>query len=174
MVEQKKRQIIVNEQDEVIGYKYRSDMTYDDIYRVSALWLTNSDGDILLAQRSFSKKNGPGLWGPAVAGTLDEGETYVENIIKETKEEIGLDVTAEQFIEGPKTSPHSASDRKYFGQWYLLMLDQDADDFTLQEDEVAQVAWFTMAELSQALQERPEEFVESMPFYADLLCKQTS
>jgi len=43
-----------------------------------------------LAQRSFNKTHNPGQWGPAVAGTNDEGETYESNIIKEAEEEIVL------------------------------------------------------------------------------------
>ncbi len=84
--------IVVDENDKEIGVKERSKITHDDIYRVSGLWLTNSKGEILLAQRSFNKPrdNDPGKWGPAVAGTVDEDETYKENIQKEIKEELGL------------------------------------------------------------------------------------
>ncbi len=81
---------IVNEQDEIIGYKDRKDRNLVDITRVSALWITNEDGEILLAQRGLNKTHSPGLWGPAVAGTVEEGETYESNIIKEAEEEIGL------------------------------------------------------------------------------------
>lgn len=83
-------QIIVNEQDEEIGVKHRHDITSDDIYRVSALWIENSHGDVLMSQRGFMKRNNPGKWSAAVAGTIDEGESYSENIYKEAEEEIGL------------------------------------------------------------------------------------
>jgi len=59
--------IIVNEQDEIIGYKPRREITPEDIYRVSALWIENSKWEILLAQRGFMKTNGPGKWWAAVA-----------------------------------------------------------------------------------------------------------
>lgn len=49
--------VIVNDQDEVIGHKERGTIAQDDIYRVSALWVTNSNGDILLAQRHHTKKH---------------------------------------------------------------------------------------------------------------------
>jgi isopentenyldiphosphate isomerase len=50
---------IVNLDDEIIGYKERSEITLQDIYRVSALWIENSKGEILLAQRGFMKKHNP-------------------------------------------------------------------------------------------------------------------
>ena len=74
--------IIDNENDEIIGYKNINALNQSDIYRTSALWIKNSKGDIFLAQRAFSKKHSPGKWGPAVAGTIEKGETYYTNIIQ--------------------------------------------------------------------------------------------
>ena len=87
---------IVNEQDEIIEYKDIRNRNPKEICRVSAIWLVDSDGNILLAQRAFSKKVDPGKWGPSVAGTVEKGETYEENIIKESKEEIGLTKNTEE------------------------------------------------------------------------------
>ena len=47
---------IVNEQDEIIGYKERNDLDTKDIIRVTGLWVTSSEGDILLARRALIKK----------------------------------------------------------------------------------------------------------------------
>lgn len=58
--------VIVDDNDIVIGLKDRSEIKSLDIYRVSALWVVNNEGDVLLAQRAFNKKNNPGKWGPAV------------------------------------------------------------------------------------------------------------
>src|SRR3989338_6686941 len=86
-----KQQIpIVNDRDVGIGYKFREEITKEDIYRVSALWVTNSQVMILLAKRALTKKNSPGEWGPAVSGTVDKGETYEGNIYREAEEELGL------------------------------------------------------------------------------------
>jgi len=62
---------IVNEDDEIIWEKDRSDVTQDDIYRVSALEVRNSKGDFLLAQRGFLKRKWPWKRSVAVAGTVD-------------------------------------------------------------------------------------------------------
>ncbi|MFA6422790.1 MAG: NUDIX domain-containing protein, partial [Candidatus Buchananbacteria bacterium] len=82
--------IIVNENDEAIGHKERNELDFSDIYRVSGLWITNLKGEILLAQRAFTKNHDPGKWGPAAAGTVEEGEDYETNILKEAEEELGL------------------------------------------------------------------------------------
>ena len=46
---------------------------------------------IVERQTAFDKKYDPGKWGPSAAGTVEEGETYQSNIIKELQEEIGLE-----------------------------------------------------------------------------------
>ena len=74
--------IIVNEKDEVIGSKPRDDRNQTDIIRVSGLLVFNPKGEVLLSRRGLNKINDPGKWGPSVAGTVEEGETYASNIIK--------------------------------------------------------------------------------------------
>lgn len=150
--------VIVNDQDEVIGHKERGTIVQADIYRVSALWVTNSRGDILLAQRKFTKKHDPGKWGPAVAGTIDQGETYESNIVKEAEEEIGL--TNVKPALGPKR--RVTGEHNYFCQWYTLVIDKPADDLVIQEDEVEQVKWFTRSELEGELHEHPERYLDGM------------
>jgi isopentenyl-diphosphate Delta-isomerase len=150
--------IIVNEQDEIIGHKLRGTLQPNDIYRVSALWLRNSRGDILLAQRSFTKRHDPGKWGPAVAGTVEKGEAYLENIIKETAEEIG--VTKLEFIEGPKQ--RMRGQHNYFTQWYRATLDQPAEAFIIQKNEVERVWWFSRAELKRELRDHPENYLAGL------------
>lgn len=81
---------IVNEQDEVIEYKDRENITNEDIIRITNVWITDENGDILLEQRSFKKKNSPGKWSAAVAGTVEKGETYESNAYKELAEEVGI------------------------------------------------------------------------------------
>jgi isopentenyldiphosphate isomerase len=119
----KPRVIIVNDQDEIIGYKERGTVQLEDIYRVSALWVTNSQGDILLAQRSFNKKHHPGGWGPAVAGTVDEDESYEENIIKEATEEVGLKDIKPQKSKKVRVTL-ATGDHNHFTQWFTLVVDK--------------------------------------------------
>lgn len=159
------RIVVVNDQDEIIGHKERGTLTREDIYRVSALWVTNSNGDILLAQRKFTKKHDPGKWGPAVAGTVDEDETYEDNIIKEAEEEIGLaDIKP---TIGPKR--RVSEEYNYFCQWYMLVVNKPAKDFTIQEEEVEQVKWLTREELERELKDHPESYLDSMGWDMDNL-----
>jgi len=154
----KPRIIIVDENDEIIGYKARGTLKSEDIYRVSYLWLTNTKGQVLLARRAFTKSHHPGKWGPAVAGTIEEGETYDSNIIKEAEEELGL--KGFKFTKGIKQRKPGKYD--YFSQQYLLTADIEIDQFKVQEEEVAEIKWFSKAELASELKRKPDEFLKSM------------
>ncbi|MGM5488507.1 MAG: NUDIX hydrolase [Nanobdellota archaeon] len=151
--------IIVNENDEIIGSKERGTLNQSDIYRVSALWIQNSNGEILLAQRSFNKRNNPGKWGPAVAGTIDEGESYESNIVKEAEEEIGL-----KNQEFQKSFHHFRDgEHKHFTQWFFALVDKKIEEFTIQEEEVEKIKWFTKEELLNELKNSPEKFLKVIP-----------
>lgn len=149
---------VVDESDNIICYKERDEVEEGDIYRVSSLWITNSSGQVLLARRAYTKKHDPGVWGPAVAGTVEEGETYEINIYKEAEEELGI--TGVQFDLGEykrKFGKHN-----YFSQSYFVVLDWEIDRFTLQKEEVAEVKWFAVSELEELLKSNPNEFLQTL------------
>jgi isopentenyldiphosphate isomerase len=166
-----KQQIqIVDDSDNLIAHKARADVDpAKDIYRVAALWLTNSSGDVLIAQRKFTKESNPGKWGPAVAGTVDEGETYEINIYKEAEEEIGL--TGVTFQIGPKLRAYEP--RNHFTQWYTAQVDRAADSFVIQEEEVEAVKWISQAELIRDVGVNPDRYITSMGETMEILTKGT-
>lgn len=147
---------IVNEQDELIEYKDIDERKDGEICRVSALWVTNEKGDVLLAKRASTKKRDPGVWGPAVAGTVEEGETYESNIIKESAEEIGLI----NFIPKEERKMRRSTSHEYFCQWYSVEVNSEYT-FTRREDEVDEIKWFTKDEILKLFSENPNMFVPS-------------
>lgn len=150
--------IMVDKNDDVIGLKERNFVGAGDVYRVSALWITNSNGDILLAQRAFTKKNDPGKWGPSVSGTIEEGESYDDNIIKEISEEIGLNLTIDNLQKGPKLFRNRKSG-DCFCQLYFYKTDKQISEFIIQKVEVEQIKWFKKDELRKIILDKPEMFL---------------
>ncbi len=151
---------IVDSDDNVIGSKPRDQIDYSkDIYRSAALWLTNSKNQVLIAQRKLTKKKDPGMWGPAVAGTVEHNETYESNIYKEAEEEIGL--AGETFDLGPKQ--FEDKERKHFIQWFTCNLDKEIDTFQIQEDEVEKIVWIDKEALIIDVRQNPQKYVPAMP-----------
>lgn len=163
--------LIVNDQDEVIGSKERSEIDYlHDIYRVSALWVINSKDEVLIAQRKLTKDKDPGKWGPSVAGTIEENEDYDSNIYKEAEEEIGLiDVMFERLEKTRLYEP-----RNSFTQWYIGRNDNEINEFTIQEDEVEQLAWISRDELIKSVTTQPEKYIPAMNIAVEVLSKGVS
>ncbi len=151
---------IVDENDQLVGHKDRSEIDHkNDIYRATALWVSNSQGEVLIAQRKLTKENDPGKWGPAVSGTVDESETYKDNVYKEAEEEIGL--VDEAFKEGPKIRVTNSTN--FFCQCFSAKLDKEIEEFRLQKEEVEQVKWLSIDELERDVSDKANKYVPTMP-----------
>ena len=151
--------IVVDDGDKAIGSKTRDVVDRENLrYRISTLWIKNSKGESLLARRAYTKRHDPGKWGPAVAGTNAEGESYLDNIVKEAREELGLEGL--QFKLGPKTK----SDGRYphFTQLFFCIVDRPIKGFHMQTDEVAEIKWFSDDELKEEIKKKPVEFLKGM------------
>ena len=67
---------IVDKSDNIIEHKERDKVTGEDIRRITHVWVFNNNKEFLIAKRQPTKRISPNKWGPAVTGTLEEGETY--------------------------------------------------------------------------------------------------
>lgn len=157
---------IVNEQDEFLYFKDFYEATRDEIRQITRLHVFNSAGEYLLAQRQKGKILEPGVWGPTVAGTVDEGETYEINVVKETKEELGLTGLDIQFIK--KYYQHGPNGKRYCAV-FTATTDQRAEDLTLQEEEVADARFVSLPELFAWYDRSPEDFTKSFGETIELL-----
>ena len=100
--------------------------------------IRNSKGEFLMQKRSISKG---GDWG-VTGGHPKSGETHLEGIVTEIKEELGLDFSNETFVEFD-----SGCDGKDCYKMYLVNKDLDLKDAKIQEEELTEVRWFSMDEL---------------------------
>ena len=100
--------------------------------------IRNSNGEFLMQKRVESKG---GDWG-VTGGHPKSGETPIEGIITEVKEELGLDFSKENFIEYD-----SGCDGKDCYKMYFVTKDININDITIQQEELTEVRWFTMDEL---------------------------
>ena len=124
--------------------------------------MKDKDNNMLLAQRGFNKKRDPGLWGPAVAGSVEEGETYESNIIKEAEEEIGL--VGIKPVLGSKSLRHTS--HRYFAQRFFVTVPHDYP-FVKEEGKVETLKWFSKDELLNLIKENPDMFLPSFKSYQD-------
>lgn len=114
---------------------------------VVCVWIRNSKGQILLTLRSRNKKQFPGLW-EGLGGSAQAGETSLESVVREVKEEIGLEFSPERFTLLTRLLEKTA-----LVDIYELRTDFAAEDLILQSEEVDEARWATVEELQQIIAE---------------------
>ncbi len=152
----KPKVIIVDEKDNVIGYKERDDRNQHDIIRIAGIWIENEKNEVLIAQRSFDKNNDPGKWGPAAAGTLEEGESYESNVLKEVEEEIGISLY-NSHVEFLGAFFEETSHKYFVGTFYTKI--NSNTKFVLQAEEVESVKWISWEKLEKDILENPDNYL---------------
>lgn len=121
------------------------------LHRTSHVWIARrKDGkvQILLQKRAKHKSSFPGCYDISSAGHIPAGDSYEVSALRELEEELGVQAKAEELIY--------CGDRKviwdavFFGKEFhdrqisrvfLLWLDREERDFTIQEEEVDSVLW---------------------------------
>ena len=86
---------IVDEQGVVIGSATRRDCHSGSmkLHPVVHLHVIDGDGRILLQRRSDDKDIQPGRWDTAVGGHVDYGEDVHDALMREAREELGIDAS---------------------------------------------------------------------------------
>jgi len=105
--------------------------------------IRNSNGKFLMQRRSTDKG---GDWG-VTGGHPKAGETPLEGIISEVREELGLDFSKEKFIEYD-----SGCDGVDCYKMYFVNKDISLNDIKIQEEELSEVRWFSMEELKHMVE----------------------
>lgn len=122
------------------------------LHRTSHVWILrmkNNQLQILLQKRSATKDSYPHCYDISSAGHIPAGVDFIASALRELHEELGYKAKAEELIYCGKRrfQFHAVFHGKDFydnqlSHIYTLWLDQEADKFTLQKDEVEEVRWF--------------------------------
>ena len=129
-----------------IGVKERIQASKDkDIYKIVYLWIINKENQILLQKRAITKKSNPGKWDCAAAGHVLAGETSIEAIKREAKEEINLNIHENdlKLIYSGK----GKDDKIQFHDVFLLRSNININEINLQKEEVEDVKFFKVNQL---------------------------
>lgn len=86
--------IVVDRDDNILGYKTRYECHHDKtfIHRAVGALIFDDAGRALLQKRSMTKDMEPGLWGISAAGHVTRGQADEEAVHRELQEELGIDM----------------------------------------------------------------------------------
>ena len=96
----------------------------------------NSRNEMLIQQRTANKRYYPGLWDVTVGGGAVAGDTSSLAAEREVQEELGLRV----HLNGRRPD-FTMTYHDTFDDYYVVEMDVDPADLTLQEEEVQAAAW---------------------------------
>lgn len=126
--------------------KERHDLE-DGEYRLSVFtWIINSNNEILIQQRTKTTKKFPNIWGASSAGGNSEGETIIDTAIRETKEEIDVDIKKEELIY-----IGNYKRKNDFVEVFLVNKDIDINALKINPKEVQAIKWVTINEFENML-----------------------
>ena len=129
-------------------------------YRQSVnVWIMNSKGEFLIQKRSPNKKSWPNIWS-VTAGTGNIGETTLQTVIRECKEELSIDVN----IDNLELMMTIKSKHTFTDVW-LLREDIQIETIKLQAEEVTDVMWVSSNELKEMI--KSEKITSNVILYFD-------
>lgn len=125
-------------------------------HKAVVVFIINSKKQVLLQRRSPNKKMWPNMWDITAGGHVLAGEFGFQAIIREAKEELGLDLNKNDmtFI-GPSISTNIKGDitNNHFNEYYIARKDIDETELKLQEEEVAEVKWIDKDEIIEKIKD---------------------
>ena len=124
-------------------------------HRAVYAFLIDNNFNILLQKRSKNKKLWPNKWDVTVGGHVDEGEIGRQTIIRECREELGIDVKENEIkYLVSSTSVYEKNNylNKHYDECYLILKDVDITKLKLQKEEVSDVQYFSKDELLERIE----------------------
>ena len=106
-------------------------------------WIINSEGKFLVQRRALTKKNNPGKWS-STNGLVQLEESAIETVIRETKEELGIDINPNQILLYKK---NQIAGEHLLVDIFITHIDISLDDIIIQENEVDMVNFVSLDEL---------------------------
>lgn len=127
---------------------YKGEQIPEGRYIVVVLvFIQNSKGKFLIQKRSEIKNGKYATTG----GHCKTGESSIQGIITEVKEELGLDIKEDelQLYHGGK----SKKQRVFWDDYYIKMDIPNIEKLKLQKEEVESVCWLTENEIEKLMKE---------------------
>lgn len=129
----------------------RGEQLPDNLYHlVVHVWIKNKDGKYLISQRSANRPNCPLMW-ECVGGSVLQGEDSRQGAVRETMEEVGVDLS-DSCGNIVFSKVRKIVDSRKFNDILDVWLFEYDGDITLSNattDEVVQSKWLDYAQIKE-------------------------
>lgn len=132
-------------------------------HRTVYAFIIDKKGNVLLQKRSANKKMWPNMWDVTVGGHVDSNEFGRQALIREVKEELGIDIKDDEIkylIGSTSISKKENIIDKHYNECYLITKEIDIEKIDLQNEEVSEVKYFTKREILERINNNYEGLTE--------------
>lgn len=154
---------VLNENGEVCGLKDRQYVHNNGILHSAVqCWVMNGQGEILIQRRAATKDKSAGKWDVSFGGhcvkTENSENILIANVIKEGKEELGLNIKAQDIIKLGEVRYISQENknRELLGI-FLVKVDYN-QKFIFEDGEVSEVVWIKPDTLYNNIIQNPKDY----------------
>ena len=154
---------IVDENNNLTGEFVDREIVHSEglLHREVGVIVLNENNEILLEKRSATKKQSPNKWA-LCAGHIEAGDIPENAILREVKEEIGIDITEEdlQFLDIFRRDK-KFSNGQYNNTYiyiYVYRTNKKIEDYTIQIEELSEVKYFPITDIEKDLEEENADY----------------
>ncbi|MCH5199113.1 MAG: NUDIX domain-containing protein [Oscillospiraceae bacterium] len=157
---------LYNEDRVIIGEHIRGKkLPANSFHLVVHVWIKNNKGLYLMSQRAYNRPTFPLMW-ECVGGSVLKGENSINGALRETKEEVGVELSS-------KNGTLLFSEiRKHFNDIldvWLFTFDGSVSLKNATTDEVEQTAWMDRNEILKLKQEK--KLINTLDYFFDIVDK---
>ena len=126
----------------IAGTLVRGEPIPEGVYHmVCCVLVRHVDGDFLLMRRAPEKESFPNIWEIGAGGSTVQGETALESVHRELREETGIDRGEFRYL--CRNWDHDAH---YIYEGYLCTTDYPKDQIQCQPGETSDYRWLSLPE----------------------------
>ncbi len=150
--------ILVNSNDEVVGYANK-DLVHDGpgiLHRAFSLFIFNSKSELLLQQRSSSKRLWGGYWSNSVCSHPRQGETLETAVQRRLAEELGFNCPLEYLYNFEYQANFGDIGTEH--ELCSILVGHFNGEVAANSEEIDSWRWITPQQLDFELKSKPEIF----------------
>ncbi|MDP3918526.1 MAG: NUDIX domain-containing protein [Nanoarchaeota archaeon] len=154
---------ICNEKGAVVSQDTKTNAHKLGLWHQSAhVWIYNSKGEVLIQLRAKNKSIYPDRWDVSAAGHVDADEDVLDAAVRETEEELNLDLNKDDLTFFKVKKIHYTYNDLINNEFYYIYFykfDGNIKVLEIQEEEVQEIKFISIDDLEQDLKDNPDKYV---------------